>query len=142
MLEVMASIVILAVTLMPVGRLVLQSIAWMEDLANQEQALAYAKDGVQLVRQQVWSSYQTYKNAGQQNVPWTPPSVTPPALPSLRGVIFTETISGPNAMTWGSSKLDGKLYAWTVTVSWHQPNTGRQGSVVLQTVIDPTVSSG
>ncbi|MBX5436468.1 MAG: hypothetical protein IRZ33_04535 [Alicyclobacillaceae bacterium] len=137
LLEVTAAVAVLAVVLLPAARLTLYAAAWLNDVASQEQALAYAERGVQYVRQM---ELQSYQQALAQKSTWTPQPVSPQPLAPVRGVSFTESIAGPVPVSWGSGKFT--LYQWTVTVSWTNPVNRAERSLSLTAVVNPVINNG
>ncbi len=124
----MAAVMILGLVVAPFVLFATTASQWLALDRSSQQALAYAKQGVGMVRQQAVL-------AAQKGMP--PAAVTPPALASVAGVSYTESILGPASPPWQSGSLS--LHEWTVTVSFTQPPGGAVHSVSLQVVVDPAV---
>ena len=138
LIEVLAAMTILAIIIIPFSMLGVNVFQWLAADAHQGQAFAYAREGIQSVRQQELNSY-------SPNSPWTPVNVTVTheLLPRINGIAYTESIVAVHpawisSMASLSSKLT--LYSWMVTVSWIEPDTGITHSVSLETVVDPAIS--
>lgn len=126
LIEVMATVTILGIVVGPFVLFATAALQWLALDRATEQALMYAKQGVELVRQQAIA-------ADENNQP--PPTVAPPVLASLGGVAYSESILGPTSPSWQSSALS--LHQWTVTVTFAEPPGGAAHSVSLQVVVDP-----
>ena len=134
LIEVLAAMTILAIIIIPFSMLGVNVFQWLAADAHQEQAFAYAREGIQSVRQQELNAY-------LQNPASFPASVANESLPVVNGIAYTESIVAGSPV-WIpvslSSKL--KLYSWTVTISWVEPDTRVTHSVSLQAVVDPSIS--
>ena len=126
LIEVMATVAILGIIMGPFILFAASTSQWLALDRATEQALMYAKQGVELVRVDAIAAART----GQ-----APPTVVPPVLPSLGGVSYAESIVGPTSPSWQSSALS--LHQWTVTVTFAEPPGGATHSVSLQVVVDP-----
>lgn len=125
----MASVLLLGIVLIPFGAVAVNSFTWVATDTQTEQALSYAKQGIDYVRQQELAAY-------SQNA--FPVSVAPQSLPAVRGVTYSETITGPTSPAWNSAL---GLHSWAVTVSWKVNNTGVTHAVTLQIIVDPGLGS-
>ncbi len=127
LIEVMATVAILGIITGPFILFATSASRWLALDRATEQALVYAKQGVQLVRQEAIAA----ATSGQ-----APPKVAAPILASVRGIAYTESIIGPASPPWQSSALS--LHQWTVTVTFTEPPGGAVHSVSLQAIVDPS----
>lgn len=132
LIEVMASVLLLGIVLIPFGAVAINSFTWVATDTQIEQALSYAKQGIDNVRQQELAAY-TQKTF--------PVSVSPQSLPAVRGVSYAEAITGPTSPPWMTNSALG-LRSWAVTVSWKVNSTGVTHAVTLQVIVDPAIGSG
>ena len=138
LIEVLAAMTILAIIIIPFSMLGVNVFQWLAADAHQGQAFAYAREGIQYVRQQELSAYSNNPTSFPAAV-----TVTNKPLVSVNGIAYTESIVAYQP-AWISSlsslSSQPALYSWKVTVSWVEPGTGITHSVSLETVIDPAIS--
>ena len=129
LIEVMATVAILGIITGPFILFAASATQWLALDRATEQALVYAKQGVELVREDAIAAARTEQAS---------PTVVPPALPSVGGGSYAESIVGPTSPSWQSSALS--LHQWTVTVTFAEPPGGAAHSVSLRVVVDPAAN--
>ena len=130
LIEVLAAMTILAIIIIPFSMLGVNVYRWLAADAHQMQAFAYAKAGIQAVRQDNWNKIN-------------------PIIP-YNGINYHITIYGPktdppsNTPSWikNNRSLNSNLKYWKVIVQWREPDTGVKHSVSLYTVVDPSITGG
>lgn len=128
LIEVLAAMTILAIIIIPFSMLGVNVYQWLAADAHQGQAFAYAREGIQSVR---------------DAAPF-------PVEKILNGITYHITINGPNTVppsvppSWiqNNPSLNSNLNFYEVIVQWREPDTGVMHSVSLDTVVDPSIPGG
>lgn len=132
LLEVLLAVAILGGVVISVALWTANATLWVQGDRGEAQALAYAKTGVELVRQQALASYQ----AGQGL-----PAVAPPVLPAVDGIAYQEQINGPSVPSWDNNSAVVRVREYQVVVTWTPSGAGTPDQVRLTTVVDPAVAN-
>ncbi|MCL4521189.1 MAG: type II secretion system GspH family protein [Firmicutes bacterium] len=130
LIEVMAAVVLIGFIVLGVTQWSTSTTHWVDQDQEQAQALVYARQGIELVRSKALADY----TSGEALA-----AVAPPTLPMVRGVAYTETISGPVTPPWDNDAATVTVQEYTVTVSWPVAGTSGPDRVSLTAVIDPAV---
>ena len=137
LLEVLAAVVMVGVLVPPMIEAIGSLTSWIIEDQESVQALAYAKQGVDIIRSTVLQDYAASSTPSNFTLP---PPPTPPTLSSVKGVSYTESFSGPVTPAWDTPGSGAAVGMYTVTVSWMPPVTGHLRNLTLTTVVDPSVA--
>lgn len=131
LLEVLAAVAILGVTVAGISLWTANATLSARRNQEQHQALLYAKAGIESARAAALAAFQAGKPL---------PTVSPPTLPAVNGVAYQEAVSGPKTPLWDNNPQAVPVESYTVTVTFVPPG-GAPETLKLTAVIDPAVGT-